>query len=492
MGDQSYNSWVRRQKYSHTVCHRLDPSRIPTFPISLKPEYSSLAIGKPLNPVSSVHQSRKAETTFSSSKFVHVPGEEQRSHAPAKSRALSPLPQSMLSDEFKEARSECKRFSTPTSRRERDKSFINRLFSRDLHNHNLTDPTQMLASSNKFHGKAKPRRESSWSKYFDSAGGRITALETTNEWTVDLSKLFLGYRFASGAYSKLYYGLYKDQPVAVKVVRQPDDDEDGDMTARLEKQFHREVTLLSHLHHKNVIQLVAACRKPPVFCIVTEYLSGGSLRAYLHKLRPGRLCLQKQIAFGLDIARGMEYLHSQGVMHRDLKPENMLLDQDLHVKVADFGIACEEAYCDTLAEDPGTFRWMAPEMIKHKPYGRKVDVYSFGLVLWEMVAGAIPYEDMTPIQAAFAVVNKNARPPMPSTCPPPLQALIERCWSLHPEKRPEFWQIVKVLEQFESSIERDGTLNLVQNSTCRDQKKRLSRWISKLSLDNRINSPVRK
>ncbi|KAI8539757.1 hypothetical protein RHMOL_Rhmol09G0207800 [Rhododendron molle] len=76
------------------------------------------------------------------------------------------------------------------------------------------------------------------------------------------------------------------------------------------------------------------------------------------------------------------------------------------MKIADFGIACEEAYCDLLADDPGTYRWMAPEMIKGRSYGHKVDVYSFGLILWEMVAGTIPYVDMTPIQAAFAVVHK--------------------------------------------------------------------------------------
>ncbi|CAN6483576.1 unnamed protein product [Victoria cruziana] len=186
----------------------------------------------------------------------------------------------------------------------------------------------------------------------------------------------------------------------------------------------------------------------------------------------------------------MEYLHSQGVIHRDLKPENMLFDQDHHLKIADFGIACEEAHGDALTEDPGTYRWMAPEMIKHERYSHKVDVYSFGLVLWEMVAGTIPYEDMIPVQAAFAVVNKNARPPIPSTCPLAFQAFIEQCWSKLPERRPEFWQIVKVLEQFESSLAHDGTLNLVQlqSSTGEDHKKLLTHWISKLSLVNSNSS----
>ena len=155
-----------------------------------------------------------------------------------------------------------------------------------------------------------------------------------------------------------------------------------------------------------MLQLVAACRNTPVYCVITEYLPEGSLRAYLHRLECKSLPLDKLIAFALDIARGMEFIHSQGVIHRDLKPENILIDKDFHMKLADFGTACDEAYCDSLADDPGTYRWMAPEMIKHKPYGKKVDVYSFGLILWELVAGTIPYEDMNPIQAAFAVVNK--------------------------------------------------------------------------------------
>ncbi|KAL6142766.1 hypothetical protein ACLB2K_061042 [Fragaria x ananassa] len=192
----------------------------------------------------------------------------------------------------------------------------------------------------------------------------------------------------------------------------------------------------------------------------------------------------------LDIARGMEYIHSQGVIHRDLKPENVLIDKDFRLKIADFGIACEEGLCDSLT---GTYRWMAPEMTKHKhahakglakalgmdstnkPYGRMVDVYSFGLILWELVAGKIPLAEMDPIPAAFAVLNKNLRPLIPKDCPPAMRALIDQCWSTQPEKRPEFWQVVKVLEQFQSSFARDGTL-----TTCQDHKKERLHWIQML------------
>jgi len=465
MGEEA-NSWIRRTKFSHTVCHRLDSSRLASVQFSIRPERISGLKSRP----GATSSSEKSTTIYN------------------KQRSLSPLPETRLNDVFKEARSERKRFMTPLPRRREQANgvmgkFVNRDFQEIKASNSKsmadTSPLRHLASL-KGNDKLKNRKESSWAKYFDHGGGRVNAVETSDEWTVDLSKLFLGLKFAHGAHSRLYHGLYNDEPVAVKIIRVPDDDENGALGARLEKQYNREVTHLSRLHYHNVIKFIAACRKPPVYCVITEYLSEGSLRAYMHKLERKSLPLQKLIAFALDIARGMDYIHSQGVIHRDLKPENVLIDQDFHLKIADFGIACKEVYCDILADDPGTYRWMAPEMIKHKSYGRKVDVYSFGLILWEMVAGTIPYEDMNPVQAAFAVVNKNLRPVIPEDCPPAMRALIEQCWSLQPDKRPEFWQVVKVLEQFETSLALDGTLNLVPNPTCQDHKKGLLHWIQKL------------
>jgi serine/threonine protein kinase len=108
----------------------------------------------------------------------------------------------------------------------------------------------------KFSDKSKNRKDSGWTKYFDHSAGKVTAVETAEEWNVDLSKLFVGLRFAYGANSRLYHGMYEDAPVAVKIIRVPDDDENGMLAAKLEKQFITEVTLLSRLHHQNVLKVI--------------------------------------------------------------------------------------------------------------------------------------------------------------------------------------------------------------------------------------------
>ena len=143
-----------------------------------------------------------------------------------------------------------------------------------------------------------------------------------------------------------------------------------------------------------------------MFCIITEYLAGGSLRKFLHQQEQHSVPLELVLKLALDIARGMQYLHSQGILHRDLKSENLLLGEDMCVKVADFGISCLESQCGSAKGFTGTYRWMAPEMIKEKHHTKKVDVYSFGIVLWELLTGQTPFDNMTPEQAAFAVSHK--------------------------------------------------------------------------------------
>ena len=468
MDEEATTSWIRRTKFSHTVSYRLNSSKLASFPLKVNQE--------------------KVSQEPSMNVCVNVHSETQTNPVTNKQRSVSPSPKmAALPDVFKEARFESKRFSTPHPRRmDSEKGMKVKLNSFEkMRSFNLRSPSLPIRDLGTLRIQervTKSKKDVGWSKLFDNGGGRsrVSAAEASEEYRIDMSKLFFGLRFAHGLYSRLYHGKYEDKAVAVKLITVPDDDEDGCLGARLEKQFTKEVTLLSRLSHPNVIKFVGAYKDPPVYCVLTEYLPEGSLRSFLHKPENRSLSLKKLIEFALDIARGMEYIHSRHVIHRDLKPENVLIDEDFKLKIADFGIACEEEYCDMLADDPGTYRWMAPEMIKRKPHGRKADVYSFGLVLWEMVAGAIPYEDMNPVQAAFAVLHKNIRPAVPGDCPAAMKALIEQCWSVAPDKRPEFWQIVKVLEEFEDSLEREGCLSLASNKIFKDPRKGLKHWIQKL------------
>ncbi|KAA8542666.1 hypothetical protein F0562_023835 [Nyssa sinensis] len=296
------------------------------------------------------------------------------------------------------------------------------------------------------------KRAVSWSKYLVSSGAEIKG-EGEEKWSADMSQLFIGNKFASGRHSRIYRGIYKQRDVAIKLISQPE--EDGELAASLEKQFTSEVALLFRLRHPNIITFVAACKKTPVFCIITEYLAGGSLRNYLHQQEPYSLPTNIVLKLALDIACGMQYLHSQGILHRDLKSENLLLGEDMCVKVADFGISCLESQCGSPKGFTSTYRWMAPEMIKEKHHTKKVDVYSFGIVLWELFTALTPFDNMTPEQAAFAVCQKNARPPLPSTCPMAFRHLINQCWSSNPDKRPHFGEIVNILENYAASLEQD-------------------------------------
>uniref|UniRef100_A0A7N0UEW8 non-specific serine/threonine protein kinase n=1 Tax=Kalanchoe fedtschenkoi TaxID=63787 RepID=A0A7N0UEW8_KALFE len=296
----------------------------------------------------------------------------------------------------------------------------------------------------------------SWSMILDSENldnWETPKEDEQEEWTADLSQLFIGNKFASGAHSRIYRGIYKQRAVAVKMVRIPNQKEET--KTLLEHQFKSEVALLSRLSHPNIVQFIAACRKPPVYCIITEYMSQGNLRMYLNKKEPYSLSIETILRLALDISRGMEYLHSQGVIHRDLKSNNLLLNDEMRVKVADFGTSCLETQCQDSKGNMGTYRWMAPEMIKEKPCTRKVDVYSFGIVLWELTTALLPFQGMTPIQAAFAVSEKNERPPLPASCQPAIAHLIKRCWALNPSKRPDFCDIVAALENFDACV-REG------------------------------------
>ncbi|KAF5737284.1 hypothetical protein HS088_TW13G00163 [Tripterygium wilfordii] len=228
---------------------------------------------------------------------------------------------------------------------------------------------------------------------------------------VDPKLLFIGSKIGEGAHGKVYEGRYGDRIVAIKVL---DRGRTSDERAALENRFTREVIMMSRVKHENLVTFIGAC-KEPLMVIVTELLPGLSLRKYLTSIRPKQLDLHVVLSFALDIARATDFLHANGIIHRDLKPDNLLLTANQKaVKLADFGLAREESVTEMMTAETGTYRWMAPELYstvtlrqgEKKHYNNKVDVYSFGIVLWELLTNRMPFEGMSNLQAAYAAAFK--------------------------------------------------------------------------------------
>uniref|UniRef100_A0A2P2JU42 non-specific serine/threonine protein kinase n=1 Tax=Rhizophora mucronata TaxID=61149 RepID=A0A2P2JU42_RHIMU len=271
----------------------------------------------------------------------------------------------------------------------------------------------------------------------------------TDVWEIDPKYLKFETKVASGTYGDLFKGTYCSQEVAIKVLKAEHINSD------MQKEFAQEVFIMRKVRHKNVVQFIGACTKPPSLCIVTEFMSGGSVYDYLHKQK-GVFKLPSLVKVAIDVCKGMNYLHQNNIIHRDLKAANLLMDENEVVKVADFGVARVKTQSGVMTAETGTYRWMAPEVIEHKPYDHKADVFSFGIVLWELLTGKIPYEYLTPLQAAVGVVQKGLRPTIPKNTHPKLVELLEKCWQQDPAPRPDFSEIIEILRRIAKQVADEG------------------------------------
>lgn len=292
--------------------------------------------------------------------------------------------------------------------------------------------------------------------------GRSPAREFTidGRWIIDPELLFVGPRIGEGGQGKVYEGKYRNQSVALKLMQRNGTPEE---VAKRENRFAREVTLLSKLQHKNLVKFIGACKETAAMVVVTELLLGGSLKKFLVSVRPKRLDQRLAIKFALDIAEAMEFLHSRGIIHRDLKPDNLLLTNDQKmVKLVDFGLAREETLTEMMTAETGTYRWMAPELYstvtlrngEKKHYNQKVDVYSFSIVLWELLTNRMPFEGMSNLQAAYAAAFKGTRPSLSESLnlPSELTFILQSCWAEDASMRPNFTQVVHMLNTYLSSL----------------------------------------
>ncbi|XP_041509307.1 mitogen-activated protein kinase kinase kinase 10 isoform X3 [Microtus oregoni] len=257
-----------------------------------------------------------------------------------------------------------------------------------------------------------------------------------------------------GGFGKVYRALWRGEEVAVKAARL-DPERDPAVTA---EQVRQEARLFGALQHPNIIALRGACLSPPNLCLVMEYARGGALSRVLAGRRVPPHVL---VNWAVQVARGMNYLHNDApvpIIHRDLKSINILILEaienhnlaDTVLKITDFGLA-REWHKTTKMSAAGTYAWMAPEVIRLSLFSKSSDVWSFGVLLWELLTGEVPYREIDALAVAYGVAMNKLTLPIPSTCPEPFARLLEECWDPDPHGRPDFGSILKQLEVIEQS-----------------------------------------
>jgi len=265
--------------------------------------------------------------------------------------------------------------------------------------------------------------------------------EANEAWEIERSSIRLIKKLGAGQFGEVWQGLWNNTtPVAVKTLKP------GTMGV---SEFLEEAALMKKLRHQKLIQLYAVCTREEPIYIITELMKHGSLLEYLRS--DGRsLKLPQLIDMGAQVAAGMAYLEEKNYIHRDLAARNILVSENLICKVADFGLARiidEDIYeAHTGAKFP--IKWTAPEAAMYSRFTIKSDVWSFGILLYELITyGRFPYPGMNNAQVLEAL-QAGYRMPCPMGCPEPLYEIMRECWRDDAASRPPFEPLQWRLEEF--------------------------------------------
>ncbi|KAL1565185.1 mitogen-activated protein kinase kinase kinase [Salvia divinorum] len=260
----------------------------------------------------------------------------------------------------------------------------------------------------------------------------------------------------SGTFGTVYYGKWRGTDVAIKRIKKTCFSGRLSEQERLAKDFWREACILSNLHHPNVVAFygVVPDGAGGSLATVAEFMANGSLRTALVR-KDKSLDHRKKLIIAMDAAFGMEYLHSKNIVHFDLKCDNLLVnlrDPERPIcKVGDFGLSRIKHNTLVSGGVRGTLPWMAPELLNGST--NRVDVFSFGIVLWEILTGEEPYANMHCGAIIGGIVKNTLRPPIPEWCDPEWRKLMEQCWSADPGARPSFTEITYMLRSMSNALQ---------------------------------------
>uniref|UniRef100_A0A9L0RL16 Mitogen-activated protein kinase kinase kinase 7 n=1 Tax=Equus caballus TaxID=9796 RepID=A0A9L0RL16_HORSE len=271
-----------------------------------------------------------------------------------------------------------------------------------------------------------------------SAGEMIEApSQVLNFEEIDYKEIEVEEVVGRGAFGVVCKAKWRAKDVAIKQIESESE----------RKAFIVELRQLSRVNHPNIVKLYGACLNP--VCLVMEYAEGGSLYNVLHGAEPlPYYTAAHAMSWCLQCSQGVAYLHSmqpKALIHRDLKPPNLLLVAGGTVlKICDFGTACDIQ--THMTNNKGSAAWMAPEVFEGSNYSEKCDVFSWGIILWEVITRRKPFDEIGgPAFRIMWAVHNGTRPPLIKNLPKPIESLMTRCWSKDPSQRPSMEEIVKIM-----------------------------------------------
>ncbi|KAF3702490.1 Tyrosine-protein kinase FRK [Channa argus] len=268
---------------------------------------------------------------------------------------------------------------------------------------------------------------------------------TVDQWEIDRKSIKMMRKLGAGQFGEVFEGIWNETTaVAVKTLKP------GTMDP---EDFLREAQIMKRLRHPKLIQLYAVCTMEEPIYIITELMKNGSLLEYLLKDKGSTLRISDQIEMAAQVASGMAYLELQNYIHRDLAARNVLVGENNICKVADFGLARvfmkeNENVYEAREGTKFPVKWTAPEAIHHNKFTIKSDVWSFGILLYEiMTFGQMPYPAMTNYQVVQRI-PQGYRMPCPPSCPKVMYDIMIDCWKENEQERPTFETLQWKLEDY--------------------------------------------
>ncbi len=254
-----------------------------------------------------------------------------------------------------------------------------------------------------------------------------------------------------GGFADVYRGIWisRDHPIAIKVFHFTD------ITSKIKQNILNEISIMYQIRYDHLLGILGACVEPNYYAIIIEYMPLGSLFDILQR-KEQIFSWSDRWSIALQMTKGINYLHKMSIIHQDIKSLNILMDKTIHgylVKVSDFGLAKMEEEIQRETKQMkrkktiiGTSRWTAPELFNSNPPSMTSDIYSLGIIFWELATGSIPYEGWND-EDIIRNIMKGFRQDIPLNVPERFELIISNAWNQQADKRPSCQQLIEDIKE---------------------------------------------